>query len=165
MVREWLHSRWQENLCSLDFHSHFQLIESHGQKKYLVAIDWKRIRITFAFPFARNGIKDWEFSSAGSEHLPYKQRVGGSNPSTPTFQSSRTRLGYYKSILREFSSAGSEHLPYKQRVGGSNPSTPTLKPQKILGLFYFQRIFAEKDPDFHGFLGPSEKLAFSPVLL
>ena len=23
------------------------------------------------------------FSSAGSEHLPYKQRVGGSNPSTP----------------------------------------------------------------------------------
>ena len=27
-----------------------------------------------------------EFSSAGSEHLPYKQRVGGSNPSTPTLQ-------------------------------------------------------------------------------
>ena len=25
-----------------------------------------------------------EFSSAGSEHLPYKQRVGGSNPSAPT---------------------------------------------------------------------------------
>ena len=24
------------------------------------------------------------FSSVGSEHLPYKQRVGGSNPSTPT---------------------------------------------------------------------------------
>ena len=23
-------------------------------------------------------------SSAGSEHLPYKQRVGGSNPSAPT---------------------------------------------------------------------------------
>ena len=30
--------------------------------------------------------KVWEFSSAGSEHLPYKQRVGGSNPSTPTKQ-------------------------------------------------------------------------------
>jgi len=28
--------------------------------------------------------KKREFSSAGSEHLPYKQRVGGSNPSTPT---------------------------------------------------------------------------------
>jgi hypothetical protein len=25
-------------------------------------------------------------SSAGSEHLPYKQRVGGSNPSSPTLQ-------------------------------------------------------------------------------
>ena len=25
------------------------------------------------------------FSSAGLEHLPYKQRVGGSNPSTPTW--------------------------------------------------------------------------------
>jgi hypothetical protein len=29
-------------------------------------------------------IKPWAFSSAGLEHLPYKQRVGGSNPSTPT---------------------------------------------------------------------------------
>ncbi len=28
--------------------------------------------------------KEWAFSSAGLEHLPYKQRVGGSNPSTPT---------------------------------------------------------------------------------
>ena len=26
-------------------------------------------------------------SSAGLEHLPYKQRVGGSNPSTPTKKS------------------------------------------------------------------------------
>ena len=30
--------------------------------------------------------KYWEFSSAGSEHLPYKQRVGGSIPSTPTVE-------------------------------------------------------------------------------
>ena len=30
------------------------------------------------------------FSSAGLEHLPYKQRVGGSNPSTPT--SLKTRI-------------------------------------------------------------------------
>ena len=37
---------------------------------------------TFAIPF--NGEVLWEFSSAGLEHLPYKQRVGGSNPSTPT---------------------------------------------------------------------------------
>ena len=30
--------------------------------------------------------KEWAFSSAGLEHLPYKQRVGGSNPSTPTLR-------------------------------------------------------------------------------
>ena len=35
----------------------------------------------------------WEFSSAGLEHLPYKQRVGGSNPSTPT-QKSEVQEGY-----------------------------------------------------------------------
>ncbi len=45
-------------------------------------------------------------SSAGSEHLPYKQRVGGSNPSTPTQK--RNTSG---SLTRAFSSAGSEHLP------------------------------------------------------
>ena len=27
---------------------------------------------------------DWEHSSAGLERLPYKQRVGGPNPSAPT---------------------------------------------------------------------------------
>ena len=32
------------------------------------------------------------FSSAGSEHLPYKQRVGGSNPSTPTNQDDTYRI-------------------------------------------------------------------------
>ena len=69
--------------------------------------------------------KERAFSSAGSEHLPYKQRVGGSNPST-----------LYKH--RAFSSAGSEHLPYKQRVGGSNPSTPTQDTfQGYLFLYFF----------------------------
>ena len=29
-------------------------------------------------------LSDWALSSAGSERLPYKQRVGGSNPSAPT---------------------------------------------------------------------------------
>ena len=69
------------------------------------------------------------FSSAGSEHLPYKQRVGGSNPSTPTQNTSTSG-----SLTRAFSSAGSEHLPYKQRVGGSNPSTPTLKKSFVILL-------------------------------
>ena len=31
-------------------------------------------------------------SSAGSEHLPYKQRVGGSNPSSPTNQKPVTQV-------------------------------------------------------------------------
>ena len=36
------------------------------------------------------------FSSAGSEHLPYKQRVGGSNPSTPTkFDESLKKKKYF----------------------------------------------------------------------
>jgi hypothetical protein len=35
-----------------------------------------------------------EFSSAGSEHLPYKQRVTGSNPVTPT-----EAFGYHPEAL------------------------------------------------------------------
>ena len=34
--------------------------------------------------YSKRETKTRAFSSAGSEHLPYKQRVGGSNPSTPT---------------------------------------------------------------------------------
>ena len=49
-----------------------------------------------------------EFSSVGSEHLPYKQRVGGSNPSTPTrvFEKSKA-----------FFVPKNSYLHYKQRVG------------------------------------------------
>ena len=32
----------------------------------------------------KNRIGNWEHSSAGLEHLPYKQRVAGSNPAAPT---------------------------------------------------------------------------------
>ncbi len=38
----------------------------------------------FASHLGENASPIGAFSSAGSEHLPYKQRVGGSNPSTPT---------------------------------------------------------------------------------
>ena len=65
-----------------------------------------------------------ELSSAGSEHLPYKQRVIGSNPIAPT---EVTEFILVTFIFRELSSAGSEHLPYKQRVIGSNPIAPTTK--------------------------------------
>ena len=36
--------------------------------------------LIFAFPITRG------LSSAGSEHLPYKQRVTGSNPVAPTLK-------------------------------------------------------------------------------
>ena len=35
-----------------------------------------------------------ELSSAGSEHLPYKQRVGGSNPSAPTKMKPLNRVAF-----------------------------------------------------------------------
>ena len=44
----------------------------------------------------------WEFSSAGSEHLPYKQRVGGSNPSTPT-KANQSIGFFFTSLSTEFS--------------------------------------------------------------
>ena len=36
-----------------------------------------------------------EYSSAGSEHLPYKQGVTGSNPVTPTKQQRETFLAVF----------------------------------------------------------------------
>ena len=36
-----------------------------------------------------------EFSSVGLEHLPYKQRVGGSNPSTPTLIKAQSQDGAF----------------------------------------------------------------------
>ena len=42
------------------------------------------------------------FSSAGLEHLPYKQRVGGSNPSTPTTQKSRNLTGLRDFLFSEY---------------------------------------------------------------
>ena len=38
----------------------------------------------FAVRFERNEVLIREHSSVGLEHLPYKQRVGGSTPSAPT---------------------------------------------------------------------------------
>ena len=41
-------------------------------------------RVPIFAPQSRAKLSDWALSSAGSERLPYKQRVGGSNPSAPT---------------------------------------------------------------------------------
>ena len=46
--------------------------------------------------------KPWAFSSAGSEHLPYKQRVGGSNPSTPTQVQTQGSFLITKHCIQEF---------------------------------------------------------------
>ena len=39
---------------------------------------------TFAIPSEMKQVLKREHSSVGLEHLPYKQRVGGSTPSAPT---------------------------------------------------------------------------------
>ena len=55
----------------------------HGEKylKKRSESFWLSVKVLIFAPLLR---KARAFSSAGSEHLPYKQRVGGSNPSTPT---------------------------------------------------------------------------------
>jgi hypothetical protein len=58
-----------------------------------------------------------EFSSAGSEHLPYKQRVGGSIPSTPTKAGTSLRLVMFPLFISFKildSSAIEEHTVYLQ---------------------------------------------------
>jgi hypothetical protein len=43
-----------------------------------------KIWAIFALAFWESSGKSRAISSAGSEHLPYTQGVGGSNPSSPT---------------------------------------------------------------------------------
>ena len=59
---------------------------------------------TFAIPNEKNGIvlKSLiyrEHSSVGLEHLPYKQRVGGSTPSAPTKKRLRNSKSFFFFIL------------------------------------------------------------------
>ena len=42
------------------------------------------VKMCVSLHLGNGDIRYRELSSAGSEHLPYKQRVGGSNPSAPT---------------------------------------------------------------------------------
>ena len=99
---------------------------------------WRKIWKIRKYPLPLHSQnKTRAFSSAGLEHLPYKQRVGGSNPSTPTkfYEAQEIKS-------RAFSSAGLEHLPYKQRVGGSNPSTPTKQRMSFNRLYGWKIFFA-----------------------
>ena len=47
--------------------------------------------IYLSYICTRNSAKG-ELSSAGSERLPYKQRVGGSNPSAPTTENQEVTM-------------------------------------------------------------------------
>ena len=74
-----------------------------AEKIQIKFADKKKCRI-FAIRFERNSVLIREHSSVGLEHLPYKQRVGGSTPSAPTiskqspFQSSGRVIFFYVSM-------------------------------------------------------------------
>tara|TARA_A100001388_G_scaffold232554_1_gene185230 strand:- start:59 stop:286 length:228 start_codon:yes stop_codon:yes gene_type:complete len=71
-------------------------------------------------------------SSAGSEHLPYKQGVTGSNPVSPT--KPHQRLFFWA-----ISSVGLERLLDRQEVTGSNPVLPTKNnPTQLSGFLFIQ---------------------------
>lgn len=75
-----------------------------------------------------------ELSSAGSERLPYKQRVGGSNPSAPTTENQPLTVMQVVFLCREHSSVGLERLLDKQEVCGSNPHVPTNENQAVTAM-------------------------------
>ena len=79
--------------------------------------------IYLSYICTRNSAKG-ELSSAGSERLPYKQRVGGPNPSAPTRLQPSRKMVF---LCREHSSVGLERLLDKQEVSGSNPLVPTSR--------------------------------------
>ena len=79
--------------------------------------------IYLSYICTRNSAKG-ELSSVGSERLPYKQRVGGSNPSAPTRLQPSRKMVF---LCREHSSVGLERLLDKQEVSGSNPLVPTSR--------------------------------------
>ena len=59
----------------------------------------------------------WAVSAVGSEHLPYKQRVGGSNPSLPT-RAVRTTVRSHNSAGRLlFYMPPVPHIPSTLRLG------------------------------------------------
>ena len=80
----------------------------------------------------RKPTKTRAFSSAGLEHLPYKQRVGGSNPSTPTIpkttiyvrtcknQSCRCFLFYGKAYSLPYTEDAAYHLHIRQKWVSKN---------------------------------------------
>ena len=56
--------------------------------------------IYLSYICTRNSAKG-ELSSAGSERLPYKQRVGGSNPSAPTTETIQNSMVFYAGSIAQ----------------------------------------------------------------
>ena len=86
----------------------------------LPGLAFPKTPLIFAVRNGSNAVRG--ISSAGSEHLPYKQRVGGSNPSSPTLKD--------------------RHLAHKLVVVIVPVPTlgPTSLPQAINGLVFFGRL-------------------------
>ena len=74
------------------------------------------------------------FSSAGLEHLPYKQRVGGSNPSTPTLKGSfqSGQMGQTVNLLLIASVVRIHHYPQQKRKHLHNRDAFFIPFQKII---------------------------------
>ena len=100
-------------------------------------------------------IKSREFSSVGSERLPYKQRVGGSNPSTPTSKCHSIKSGIFILIRFgfEFKSPQNYHslrrpvLIFYETINFSSSSKPnnlttTLLYSKYMRYFFLQKYLA-----------------------
>ena len=76
------------------------------------------------------------FSSVGLEHLPYKQRVGGSNPSTPTNRFSNQKHGWFPEWPN-----GADCKSAASSFGGSNPSPPTSTRDCFAAVSFFYPLF------------------------
>ena len=94
------------------------------------------------------------FSSVGLEHLPYKQRVGGSNPSTPTNRFSNQKHGWFPEWPN-----GADCKSAASSFGGSNPSPPTSTRDCFAAVSFFILFFCPL------FLSSSFVLFFYSLLL
>ena len=75
------------------------------------------------------------FSSVGLEHLPYKQRVGGSNPSTPTNRFTNQKHGWFPEWPN-----GADCKSAASSFGGSNPSPPTSTRDCFAAVSFFYSL-------------------------
>ena len=94
------------------------------------------------------------FSSVGLEHLPYKQRVGGSNPSTPTNRFSNQKHGWFPEWPN-----GADCKSAASSFGGSNPSPPTSTRDCFAAVSFFYYLLLSSS------LSSSFVLFFCPLLL